>query len=282
MPTVTFFLLRFSKLGRLLAALVVGLAAAGCELVEYSPNETRTTEEYRDLTRKNLEALARQPVPTGGDTLRFVFTGDAQRFYEQAEELVRSVNQQRGIAFVAVAGDISDYGLIRELRWMHDKLRHLRVPYLTVVGNHDHAANGRENYQQVYGPLNDSFRYADTQFVLVDTNGREYNFNGQVPDVAWVRSQLADSAGVRRQVVMSHVPPMDGDFDKQLEYPYTQALSTAPKVMMQLNGHRHGFSETRPYEGSIPYVTSASFIKNEYVIVTLWGEREYRLEKVPF
>ena len=156
---------------------LLGLAALGsslltaCELVEYSPNETRNPEEYRDLTRKNLAALARQPVPTAGDTLRFVFTGDSQRFYEQAEDLVRSVNQQRGIAFVAVAGDISDYGLIRELRWMHDKLRHLRVPYLTVIGNHDLAANGRQNYQEVYGPLNYSFRYADTQFVLVDTNG---------------------------------------------------------------------------------------------------------------
>lgn len=267
---------------RLLALGALSSGLAGCELFEFSPNEIRTTEEYHDLTRKNLEALAQRPLPANGDTLRFIFTGDPQRFYAEADELVASVNQQRDIAFVAIAGDISDFGLIREFRWVHDKMRQLHVPYLTVIGNHDHAANGRQSYQEVFGPLNYSFRYAGTQFVLVNTNGREYNFNGQVPDVGWLHRQLADTVGVRRQIVMSHVPPMDEDFDRQLEKPYVDALASAPLVMMQLNGHRHGFSETWPYEGTIPYITSASFQKNRYLIINLWGKREFKLETVYF
>lgn len=264
------------------ASLLLAGLLTGCELLELSPNETRTPAAYHDLTRKSLEALAARPNPSAGDTLRFVFTGDAQRFYEEAEDLVRSVNQQRNIAFVAVAGDISDFGLIRELRWVHDKLHKLNVPYLTVVGNHDMAANGREGYQQVYGPLNYSFVYARTRFVFVDTNGREYDFNGRVPDLPWLRTQLADTAGTRRQVVLGHVPPNDPDFDPQLERPYVQALTAAPQVMLELNGHRHDFSQTFPYEGTLPFINSYSFEKRQYVVITLWGRRGYRLETVSF
>ncbi|MDO7877186.1 metallophosphoesterase [Hymenobacter sp. ASUV-10] len=282
MPTTYFYSAWLRRILLLPLALLSAAGLTGCELFEFSPNEIRTTEEYHDLTRKNLDALAERPVPGNGDTLRFIFTGDPQRFYAEADELVASVNQQRDIAFVAIAGDISDFGLIREFRWVHDKMRRLHVPYLTVIGNHDHAANGRQSYQEVFGPLNYSFRYAGTQFVLVNTNGREYDFNGQVPDVGWLHSQLADTVGVRRQVVMSHVPPMDEDFDHQLEKPYVAALASSPLVMMQLNGHRHGFSETWPYEGAIPYINSASFQKNRYLIISLWGKREFKLETVYF
>jgi Icc protein len=253
-----------------------------CELLEYSPNELRTSAPYRELTRQNLLALAARPTPPADDTLRFVLTGDSQRFYAEAQDLVTSINQQRNIAFVAVAGDISDFGLARELHWVHDKLQTLHVPYLTVIGNHDHAANGRQGYQDVYGPLNYSFVYHRTQFVFVDTNSREYDFNGHVPDLAWLRTQLADTVGVLRQVVLSHVPPMDGDFDPQLAQPYVQALLAAPKVMLALNGHRHDFSQTFPYPGTLPFINSYSFEKRQYVILTLWGQRHYRLETIAF
>jgi hypothetical protein len=279
--------LRYALLASLLAGCELVQSAwllSSCDLLEFSPNETRTPASYRDLTRKNLERLQQRSNPLGGDTLRFVFIGDSQRFYEEAEAFVQSVNQQRGIAFVAVAGDISDFGLIREMRWVHDKLRGLNVPYLTVIGNHDQVANGREAYQKVYGPLNYSFEYAGTRFVFIDTNGREYDFQGRVPDIGWLRAQLADSVGVRRQVVMSHVPPTDADFDPQLVQPYVQVLSerrTAP-VAFELNGHRHDFGVTTPYEADLPFINSYSFEKRRYVVLTLWGQREFKLDTVSY
>lgn len=263
--------------------LLLASLLTGCDLLEFSPNETRTPEAYRDLTRKNLEALQARPNPTGGDTVRFVFIGDSQRFYEEAEAFAQSVNQQRNIAFVAIAGDISDFGLVREMRWVHDRLKNLNVPYLTVIGNHDQVANGREAYQNVYGPLNYSFEYGHTRFVFVDTNGREYGFNGRVPDVPWVQQALANPGpGISRQVVMSHVPPHDADFDPQLVQPYVQALSTAPRIAFELNGHKHDFSIGQPYENGLTFINSYSFEKRQYVVLTLWGEKEFKLDTVQY
>ncbi|SFQ68603.1 metallophosphoesterase family protein [Hymenobacter arizonensis] len=262
-----------------LAALVL---LTSCELFEFSPNQTHTPEAYRDLTRKNLEALLARPNPLGDDSLRFVFISDSQRFYDEAAAFVRSVNQQPGVAFVALGGDVSDFGLVREMRWVHDRLRHLNVPYLTVIGNHDHVANGRQAYQNVYGPLNYSFTYAGTRFICLDTNGREYGFNGRVPDVDWLRAQLADSAGVTQQVVLCHVPPEDADFDPQLQAPYVQALGEAPMLALHLNGHRHSFGISNPFELHVPFINSYGFEKRQYVMLTMGRTGGFRLQTVPY
>ncbi|MBO2012591.1 metallophosphoesterase [Siccationidurans soli] len=270
------------RAGRATLALTTGLALlSGCELIEFSPNQTSTPAAYSDLTAKNMAALAQRPL-AAGDTLRFVFTGDSQRFYSEAEDLVESVNQQPGIAFLVVAGDISDFGLGREMRWVHDKLKKLRVPYLTVVGNHDHAGNGRQVYQEVFGPLNYIFTYAGTRFIMLNTNGREYRFDGSVPNIGWLQQQLADTVGVQRQVVINHVPPMDEDFDPQLEQPYVQALKAAPRVALALNGHRHDFGIDQPYGEGLTLINSYAFEKRRYVILTLWGNNQFKLKTIDF
>ncbi|WP_240935471.1 metallophosphoesterase family protein [Hymenobacter sp. HDW8] len=254
----------------------------GCELFEFSPNDVRAPAADRDLTAKNLARLQATPKPTGGDTLRFVFTGDSQRFYDEAGSLVESVNRQRGIAAVVVAGDISDFGLRREMQWVNDRLRHLNVPYLTVIGNHDQVANGRQAYQEIFGPLNYTFTYDRTRFILIDTNSREYGFNGKVPDIGWLEQQLADTVGVRRQILLCHVPPTNEDFDPTLIKPYTEALAKAPRLLFHLNGHAHSFSIGEPYADGVTYINSYAFEKRQYVILTVWGADQYKLEKVAF
>ncbi|WP_019946384.1 metallophosphoesterase family protein [Hymenobacter aerophilus] len=265
--------------GALVGALAAGLSA--CELVEFSPNDHRAPAHQKDLTAKNLARLAAAPLPPG-DTLRFVFTGDSQRFYDDAEDLVRSVNQQPGIQFMLVSGDISDFGLGREMQWVDNELRQLKVPYLTVIGNHDQVANGREAYQEIFGPLNYSFVFGDTKFVLIDTNSREYNFNGRVPDVPWLQQQLADPAGARRTVVISHVPPQDNDFDPSLRDAYAATLRETPNLVFEMNGHRHDYSVTQPFNDGVTYVNSYSFEKRNYLIVTVWGDKQFRLKQISF
>ena len=253
---------------------------SGCEMLEFSPNDHRAPENQRNLTAKNLARLNAAPLPAD-DTLRFVFTGDSQRFYDDAEALVKSVNQQPGIQFMVVSGDISDFGLGREMRWVDDQLRQLKVPYLTVIGNHDHVANGRDAYQEIFGPLNYSFTYGDTKFIMTDTNGREYNFNGRIPDMDWVTPQLR-ATDTRRHVVLSHVPPQDVDFDPAVREAYVQALREDPRLVFEMNGHRHSYGVGEPFNDGVTYINSYAFERRRYVIVTVWGDKEFRLKQVDF
>ena len=238
---------------------------SSCDLLEFSPNDHRAPESERDLTEKNLARLLQNPLPAG-DTLRFVFTGDSQRFYDDAEDLVKSVNQQPGIQFMLVAGDISDFGFAREMRWVNDDLRKLKVPYLTVVGNHDLVGNGRKAYEAIFGPRNYSFVYGDTKFIFTDTNGREYNFDRTA----------------RRHVIISHVPPQDEDFDPALREAYAGALRQDPRLIFELNGHRHAFGIGEPFEDGVTYINSSSFESRQYVVLTVWGDKGFRLKQVTF
>jgi Icc protein len=277
----------FSTLPRLRwAGCVAALGLlSGCELLEFSPNAYNGSKEQSDLTAKNLARMAANPL-RAGDTLRFVFTGDSQRFYDHAEKLVESVNQQSGLSFMVVAGDISDFGLAREMRWVDNRLSKLDIPYLTVIGNHDQVGNGRESYQHVFGPLNYSFVYGDTKFTLIDTNSREYNFNGRIPDIGWLQQQTRSLDGAKRQVVLCHVPPLDGDFDPKLTEPYAQTLAAAPKLTFALNGHTHRFEVGEPFDDGVTYISSYSFQKNQYVILTVWNDAndqpKFRLKTIAF
>ena len=257
------------------------LGLTGCDLLEFSPNDHRVPEEFTNLTEKNLAKLAARPLPAG-DTLRFVFTGDSQQFYDEAEALVASVNQQPGVALLVVAGDISDFGLAREMRWVDEKLRRLYMPYITVIGNHDLVGNGREAYQHIYGALDYSFVYGDTKFTLLDTNGREYNFDGSAPNMGWLKPQLTNLDGARRQVVISHVPPTNDDFDPALRAPYVQALREAPNLVFEMNGHNHSYSITQPYNDGVTYVNSDAFSERHYLLVTVWGNKQFRIKRVKF
>ncbi|UOQ54073.1 metallophosphoesterase family protein [Hymenobacter cellulosivorans] len=264
-----------------LLSLATAFALSGCDLLEFSPNDYRAPEDERHLTEKNLARLQQNPLPAG-DTLRFVFTGDSQRYYDDADDLVASVNQQPGISFMVVAGDISDFGFAKEMRWVNEKLRKLKVPYVTVIGNHDSVGNGREAYQEIFGPLNYSFIYGDTKFILVDTNGREYNFDGHIPSMPWVNQQLSNLQGARRQVVISHVPPQDEDFDPAVRAPYTQALREAKNLVFEMNGHRHSSSIGQPYGDGVWYVNSDAFSERRYMVVTVWGDKQFRVKQIKF
>ncbi|WP_324674095.1 metallophosphoesterase family protein [Hymenobacter sp. GOD-10R] len=270
------------KLRATILASSAALLLSSCELLEFSPNDVRVTATEQDLTHKNLARLAAQPKPTGGDTLRFVFTTDSQRYYDELDPLVSSINQQRGVAFVLLGGDVSDFGLRREMSWVQEKLNGLHAPYLTVVGNHDLVGNGRTAYQKLFGPLNYTFTYGDTRFILVDTNGREYAFNGQAPNVPWLQQQLADTLEVRRQVTVCHVPPFNEDFDPALKENFARTLAQAPRLVFNLSGHIDKFGESEPYDDGVTYISGYSVQQRHYLLLTLWGKTHYKLEAIAY
>lgn len=254
---------------KLFRFLVLIFLFTGCDNpFEYHPNEIRLDKSERNLTQKNLERLGAKHA---GDTIRLLLMGDTQRFYDHILDFYASAVRQENIDFMLHCGDISDFGMAQEFRWVHGLLKGLPFPYLTVIGNHDLLANGRKVYEQMYGPLNYHFEYGGVRFILIDANSREYNYNGTIPDIGWLETALAPAA-VEQAVVISHIPPFDADFDPDLEQAYVQTLENSKKVKLSLHGHQHRSHIEQPYGENITFVVTNSMKGRSYYIVEIWKE----------
>lgn len=260
---------------------VLGLAftLASCDdLFQYNPNEETLLDKEKDLTAKNIGRISQLPV---SDTTRFILMGDTQRWYDESEDFVQSANRQKDISFVLHAGDISDFGLTQEFKWVNEIMTRLKYPYVTVIGNHDIVANGSATYRKMFGPLNYAFNYGHNRFIFINTNSREYAFDGTVPDISWLKAQLADNPEKKNTIVVAHVPPFDADFDKNLEKPYAEALASDPNVQISLYGHQHRFFEGEFYDDGIHYYLTTSMGARGYMIVSTW-KGGYKVERVEF
>lgn len=248
---------------------LMALMMTGCSWFEYHPYEVRVPANERDMNAKAI-ARIRENTPVK-DTLTIILMGDTQRFYDEVEGFVKSANNQVA-DFVLLAGDLTDFGIDDEYGWIHDIMKRLNKPYLAVIGNHDLSGNGEKVFKERYGPLNTSFVVNGFKFVLLNTNSREYRFNGRVPDLEWMRGQLSGN-DFDRVIVVSHVPPFDHDFDRSLEKGYAEALHNAPKVNLSLHGHRHAYSNTEHYQDGVRYIVSTSMEERMYLLIRLWDDQ---------
>jgi 3',5'-cyclic AMP phosphodiesterase CpdA len=151
-------------------------------------------------------------------------------------------------------------------------MKKLNKPYLAVIGNHDVSGNGELVFEKMYGSLNYSFIKNGFKFIFLNTNSREYRFNGHVPDTTWLKDQLTGD-DFSHGVVSSHVPPFDNDFDPALENAYARILRHSNKVNVSLHGHLHSYSNSQPYDDGIQYIVSTSMDQRMYLILKLWDDK---------
>ncbi|MDX1629224.1 MAG: metallophosphoesterase [Fulvivirga sp.] len=259
---------------RLLALIL--LFISGC--FEYNPNQIILDDDEKDLTRKHIARIQATPVP---DTIKIAFMGDTQRFYDETVHFVEHVNQRDDLSFIIHGGDISDFGLVKEFKWVNDILSSSQVPYLTAVGNHDLLANGRKVYNRMYGANNYVFNYGNFRFIILDTNSREYGFNGNVPDLNWLQDMLNDNEADRETIVIGHIPPFDDDFDDALEMEYATILANDPHVNLSLYAHQHNFRDEEYYDDGVRYFVTTTTQDKGYALLKLW-EGDFSIEIVNF
>lgn len=205
--------------------------------------------------------------------------GDSQRFYNELDDFVEEANQMKDVAFIVLAGDISDFDLNKEFKWIHRSLRKLSMPYIAVIGNHDMLANGRIVYQQMFGPEDFTFTCNGNKFICLNTNSREVSFNGSLPNIPWLQQQLSDLSGYNNAFVISHVPPFNSDFDKQLEKQFSSLLASNSKVRLSMHGHLHYYREEEIYNDGLKYVVVGAINKRNYALISVWGN-QYSVKEV--
>ena len=258
---------------RLLFIVIIPLLFFSC--IRYSPYEVIVDEEDRNLNAKNLERLLKKDQ--SGDTMIFAFVGDTQRYYEEADKMVDIMNTMPEIEFLAISGDLSDFGLNAEFKAIATILKDLNIPFLAAIGNHDMVYNGTKVFEKMFGPLNFSFTYKNNRFVFLNTNSRESGFDGSVPNISFMDFHLSDTLNYKNAILVEHVPPGNDDFDPDLTQPYVNTAAKYGKTLLSMNGHNHDFAIGMPYNDGVTYFNSYSAGKGYFSVIKVWdGGFEYK------
>lgn len=243
------------------------LLNVSCGSIEYSPIQKFDKNTPRNINAKNLERLL---AMSQDDTIRFVLSGDSQRAYDDLVPFVKTVNNIKGLDFLVLNGDITDFGLLMEFDRVNKILARLNVPYIGIIGNHDLMANGLEIYKRSYSyELDFSFIYGGVKFICHNTNSREYNFNGKVPNLNWLKKELEPVEGVNAFIAIAHVPPTSNDFDQSLFFEYGKYLTENTKLLALLNAHIDRKSIQYPFNDKLPVISTNSIYNRRFLIVEI-------------
>lgn len=249
-----------------------------CKKFEISPYAVSEKGLPTQVNKKNIAKL--KALDSGSDdTIRIFLCGDSQRFYDELDDMVNKANSCN-IDFVLLAGDITDFGLENEFLWVYERLEKLNKPYISVVGNHDFNGNGSAVYSHVFGERNFSFTFRNYKFLCHDTNSREHGFDGSTPDINWLSAQMNSDASLYYAAV-SHVPPFDVDFDKQLEESYRMLFADNSHFNVSMHGHLHNSGISEAYDDGVQYVVTNAIGNREAYIIKLYNGN-MATEKVTF
>ena len=213
---------------------IIALASVSCtDMFDYSPYIVDFSPENSYVNACNIEKLKGQAAD---DTITIAVTGDTHRAYDETASFVAYVSRRPQIDLVIHTGDFSDFGLPKQYEWINNILLRLKSPYFVTVGNHDLVGNGSYAYEKMFGEMNFSFIYSTVKFIFINTNSREYKFNGLVPDINWLKNELRPVSEFEKAVVVFHTPPFDDDFDSSLETEFHSMIAMNGNVLFTLHG----------------------------------------------
>ena len=251
---------------------------AGCNKFEYSPNEVRLKDDELNLTAKNLARIEAMNLDQRS-TVRFAVISDTQRFYDELDAAVDALKKRNDLDFVIITGDITDFGVTKEFRWINERMQQLSIPYLTVIGNHDCVGNGKKLYQAMFGPFDYTMNIGRNRFVFINTNSLE--FLHPVPDLDFFAQALHDVDNFDNAFVFSHIAPYDNDFDQELAPEFIR-ISRDRKVRVSIHGHKHGHTEPKQYYGDgVEYLIVGSVERRGYQEITI-NNQQVEIKRIEF
>jgi hypothetical protein len=247
------------------AVILVGLLSclSACEDVfVMNPWEVDVPEDLRDM---NAAAISDLQADLGSQvgTFTFAVVSDPHFYYDDLNDVLQHINADGLSRFIVVAGDLTDQALTHEFTWYARMVVESSKPVISLIGNHDHLANGRFIYERMFGPRNHVFHAGGVRFMLFDN----VEFESEVPvDHAWLRHALNEPFDGRTFVFM-HLQPSD----VQLEGP---PLATLDAIMDQYRpagvfmGNMHVYAQGL-FSGGTTWTTAPWPPRREYLRVTI-------------
>jgi 3',5'-cyclic-AMP phosphodiesterase len=202
------------------------------------------------------ESLWQVTTPPGDVTLRFVppdfavdgtwrfaVYADVQRCIDHVQDLYDGINDERGVRFALISGDLTPNGSPESLDRFQRELRSLRVPAYATLGNHE-LGSGQLNFHRRYGRGSFSFAHRGARFTLVDSASATL-----APKVdGWLDGWL-DDAEDGLHLFITHIPPLDpsgarnGGFASRAEGHRLVAKLARHGVDLTIYGHVHTYHE---------------------------------------
>lgn len=246
---------------------ILFILTTACEFFEYHPYDLPHGPSYRNINAKNIDNLLTHHH--GGDTIRFVFMGDTQRYYDETADFVKHVNRRSDIDFVIHGGDITDFGMSKEYRWVHDIMKKLKVPYVAIVGNHDLVGHGKEVYQDMYGDLNFSFVFNHTRFIFLNTNALEFDYGTPVPDFYYMIQFIDDRPEVTQTIVAMHSQPTSEQFNNNSKLMFNHVIEQYNHPLFCLHAHSHRLMVNDFFNNGINYYCCEAMEDRSYMVFTV-------------
>lgn len=241
------------------------------EMIEFSPFDTEVKSS--NLNNFYTESLNSSYL-AANDTLSFVLLSDSHYYYDKLSKAVSSINNKKNIAFVAMVGDLTDSGLTREYEFYWKRMRKLKFPVITVIGNHDCLSNGYTTYTRMFGEPNFSFVCGDYKFIAF--NSVLWENGNKIPDFNWLKNEIEVSD--QKCVILTHIPPWGDQFTDEMREKYYE-IADLPEVILNAHGHEHRHQDT--LINGKRYIVNEALFDNEYYIIHMAGD-SVRVEIVRF
>lgn len=254
------------KLWIALAIFVFLLVA--CERVfEYTPYSANVKKARQFTHAKNLDILLNnEDTLQGQNSYKIGLISDSHTSYDDLSDVVELIKQDNEISFVIHGGDMTDGGMIAEYSIFYKIMEKLKLPYFTVIGNHDCLANGRTIYNDQYGAENYSFVFRNSKFVFF--NDIIWELNYQEPDFMWLIQELENASNYKHVFVIAHIPPWSDQFSTLNTNAY-RIIMDSHNVSMSIHGHHHDHYFGNYFQDSIPYLVIGSPDKGSYCTITV-------------
>lgn len=250
----------FTLIGMLwiVTAIAINLSSCG-NLIDYSPYDTDV--KNTNLNAENIAKIEASPPPA--DTLLIVVISDTHAIHTKLRTAIRFINQMQGISFVVINGDITNWGLAKEYKDFHHDITKLKVPFITVIGNHDYLSNGGQIFKRMFGEVNFSFHAGNQKVIGFDNVVWEKGNHS--PDLDWLEANLP-SGGDQPSVLFTHIHI----WDPQLGNGYADRMrEIIEENRVQLCVFGHGSNYRFQIENNIPYLVVPKIAAEALTKITL-------------